>query len=51
MNGNNATAYLHKARLHMNGLPPGSYVLTIEVQSQAKGTPSASRQVPFTISQ
>jgi hypothetical protein len=49
MNGNRKTAYLHKARVHLDGLPPGPYVLRIGVQSGAKNGAEASREVAFTI--
>jgi VWFA-related protein len=49
MNGNRKTAYLHKARVHLDGLPPGPYVLRIGVQSGGKSSAEASREVAFTI--
>jgi len=49
MSGNRKTAYLHKARVHLDGLSPGSYILRIGVQSGTKNSAQVSREVAFTI--
>jgi hypothetical protein len=50
INGGRAdTAYPHKVRLRLKGLLPGSYLLRVDVLSQTKGNPTATREVPITI--
>jgi VWFA-related protein len=49
LNGNRGAVYPYKARLRLDGFAPGSYLLRIEVESKAKGSARASREVPFTV--
>jgi hypothetical protein len=41
--------YGHAARLALEDLPPGPYVLTVSARSRLGDMPSVERQVPFTV--
>jgi VWFA-related protein len=41
--------YGYAARLALKDLPPGPYVLTVSARSRLGDSPSAERQVPFTV--
>lgn len=49
LNGNRVTAYPYRAQLRLNDFAPGAYVLKVEIQSQGKGKPTVSHEVPFTV--